>query len=79
MVGSLLINNALETPIPLVVVVRHIGNKVGVATLALSHDTVFVIAKIGCAQPKRTILLVRELIVDQRFDRFLNCVRRIKR
>ena len=49
MVGSLLINNALETPIPLVVVVRHIGNKVGVATLALSHNTVFVIAKISCA------------------------------
>ena len=49
MVGSLLINNALETPIPLVVVVRHIRNKVGVATLALSHNTVFVIAKISCA------------------------------
>ena len=49
MVGSLLVNNALETPVPFVVVVRHIGNKVGVATLALSHNTVFVIAKISCA------------------------------
>ena len=50
-IGALLVDNALKTSLPLIKVISHIWHKVGVTTLALSHDSILVITKVGSAQP----------------------------
>ena len=49
MVRALFIDDSLEAPLPLVVVIRDIGNEVGIATLAFAHDPVLVVTEVGGA------------------------------
>ena len=57
-VGTLLVDNAFESPLPFVVVVCNVGYEVGVSTIALTHDAIFVIAKFSCPQPQCVLILI---------------------
>ena len=73
MVRALFIDDSLEAPLPLVVVIRDIGNEVGIATLAFAHDPVLVVTKVSGAQPECVLLLEGVAGLLKRADGLLDC------
>ena len=57
-VGALDVNDLGKAALPFGQVVGNIGHKIGVAAVRFTHHAVFVVAKIGGAQPQRTVLFV---------------------
>ena len=57
-VAALDVDRLLVTPLELAHVIGHVRHKVGVAAIGLAHDTVFVVAILGGAQPQRTVLFI---------------------
>ena len=68
MVSTLFIDYGFKTALPFVQVVGDVGQEVGVAPFALAHYAVFVIAKVGGAQPHRAIFFIGVAVGDQFFD-----------
>ena len=58
MVGAEHVDAEVETTLPLVEVVGEIGGDVGRLAVALDHDAVLVVTKLGGAQPCCAVLLV---------------------
>ena len=51
-IGALDVDDFVKATAPFVDVIRHVRYKIGVAASALRHHAVFVIAKVGGAQPQ---------------------------
>ena len=78
-IRALLVDDALKTALPLVEVVGNIRDKVGVAALALSHNPIFVIAKISRAQPQCVIQLIGMTVGYECIYGMFNRIRGVKR
>ena len=57
-IRALLVDHPLKASLPLVVVVGDIRHEVGIASLALAHHAVFIVAKVSGAKPERVLLIV---------------------
>ena len=67
-VSTLFIDYGFKTALPFVQVVGDVGQEVGVTPFALAHYAVFVIAKVGGAQPHRAIFFIGVAVGDQLLD-----------
>ena len=70
-VGTLLIDNRGETPLPLVQVVGHVRQEIGIAAILLAHHAVFVVAEFGGFQPHGAVMFVGIAVFLQALDGFL--------
>ena len=57
-IRALLVDHPLKASLPFVVVVGDIRHEVGIASLALAHHAVFIVAKVSGAKPERVFLIV---------------------
>ena len=71
-IGTLLVNYASKTTLPFVQVVGHIRYEVGVTTVCFTHYTVFVVTKVGGAQPESPAIFVGVTIFNQGLNGFFN-------
>jgi hypothetical protein len=78
-IRPLLVDDALKAALPFVEVVGNIRDKVGVASLALSHNPIFVIAKIGRAQPECVIQLIGVTVGYECINGMFDGIRGVKR
>ena len=78
-IGTLLINYASKTTLPFVQVVGHIRYEVGVTTVCFTHYTVFVVAKVGGAQPESTAVFIGVTIFNQCLNGFFDFALGIER
>ena len=71
-VGALDVDDLGKATLPFGQVVGHVRHKVGVAAVALFHDTVFVVAIVGGPQPQRTVFFKGFACTDERVHRRLD-------
>ena len=78
-VGALLVDDAPESAFPLGHVIRDVRNEVREAAVGAPHDSVLVIAVLGCLQPQRAILLIGLAVGDETIDDGLHIAVRVQR